>query len=162
MNDMSEQRKANRDLATSRSFPEGFQQLLGLHKLVEDAAAEAGVDPKVVELVKIRASQLNGCAYCLDMHSHDALKIGESQRRLLVLAAWRETDMFTEQERAALALTEAMTNLPAHQDVPDDVYDAAAEVFAERQLTILVWAIAVINTFNRFGVTGRTPLPARR
>lgn len=79
-----------------------------------------------------------------------------------MLSGWRETTLFDDAERAALALTESMTTLPEHQDVPDDVYDPAADVFTERQLTVLVWAIAVINTFNRFGVTGRAPLPARR
>jgi AhpD family alkylhydroperoxidase len=158
---MSEVRNPNRDAAVSRNFPAAFQQLLGLHQIVTDAAAEAGIDPKLAELIKIRASQLNGCAYCLDMHWHDARKLGETERRLAVLPAWREVDLFTEQERAALALTEALTTLAEHQDVPDDVYDAAAKVFTERQLTVVVWAAAVINTFNRFGVAGRTPLPRR-
>jgi AhpD family alkylhydroperoxidase len=155
-------RNPNRNAATARAFPEAYEQLLGLHKIVTDAAAEAGLDPKLIELVKIRASQLNGCAYCLDLHSHDARERGEDERRLYVLSSWRETTFFTEQEQAALALTEAMTRLPDHQDVPDDVYDRAAEVFTERQLTVVVWAATVINTFNRFGVTGRTPLPSHR
>jgi AhpD family alkylhydroperoxidase len=159
---MTEHRNPNRDLATSRHWPEAFKHLSSLHKLVTEAAAEADIDPKLVELVKIRASQLNGCAYCLDMHSHDARELGETERRLHVLPAWRETELFTEQERAALALTEAMTRLSETRDVPDDVYDAAAKVFTERQLTVVTWAIAVINTFNRFGVTGRTPLPELR
>jgi AhpD family alkylhydroperoxidase len=161
VDDMSHERKPNRKAAVAPAFPEAYQQLLGLHKLVEDAATEAGLDPKLMELIKIRASQLNGCAYCLDMHSHDARKLGETERRLFVLAAWRETDMFDERERAALALTEAMTHLSVHRDVLDEVYDAAADVFTERQLTVIVWAASVINTFNRFGVTGRTPLPAQ-
>lgn len=148
----------NRDAATARAFPEAYQQLLGIHKIAEDAAAEAGIDPKLVELIKIRASQLNGCAYCLDMHSRDARKKGEDERRLYVLSAWRETTLFNEQEAAALALTEAMTELSRHRDVPDEIYDRAAEVFTERQLTVVVWLATVINTFNRFGVTGRTPL----
>ncbi|HEX3650960.1 MAG TPA: carboxymuconolactone decarboxylase family protein, partial [Pseudonocardiaceae bacterium] len=144
-----------------RAFPEAFQQLLGLHKIVTDAATEAGIDPKLIELVKIRASQLNGCAYCLDMHSHDARKLGETEQRLYVLPTWRETELFTDQERAALALTEAMTTLSQHQDVPDDVYDTAAAAFTERQLTVIVWAATVINAFNRFGVTGRGKIPTR-
>lgn len=159
---MSETRNPNRDLATSRHFREAFKQLNGLHELVEKSAAEAGIDPKLVELVKIRASQLNGCGYCLDMHSHDARKLGETERRLYALAAWREVDLFTEQERAALDLTESMTRLSETRDVPDEVYDHAAKVFTEQQLPVLVWAIALINTWNRFGVTGRTPLPANR
>jgi AhpD family alkylhydroperoxidase len=157
-----EKRNPNRDAALVRSFPAAYQQLSGLHKIVTDAAADAGIDPKLIELVKIRASQLNGCAYCLDMHWHDARQLGEDERRLAVLPAWRETTLFTEQEQAALALTEAMTCLSEHQDVPDDVYDEAAKVFTEQQLTVVVWAATVINAFNRFGVTGRAPLPAHR
>jgi len=158
---MSEERNPNRKLAMASALPEAYQQLLGMHKIVEDAATEAGIDPKLVELIKIRASQLNGCAYCLDMHSRDARKNGEDERRLYVLSAWRETTLFTEQEEAALALTEAMTELPQHRDVPDEIYDRAAEVFTERQLTVVVWLATVINTFNRFGVTGRMPLRSR-
>lgn len=159
---MSTTRNPNRNAATATAFPEAYHQLAGLQKLVQDAATEAGLDARLVELVKIRASQINGCAYCLDMHSHDARELGETERRLLALAAWRETNLFTESERAALALTEAMTELPAHRTVPDDVYDAAAEVLTDKQVTAVVWAAALINTWNRFGVTGRIPLPANR
>jgi AhpD family alkylhydroperoxidase len=159
---MSDVRKGNRKPAMAPAFSEAYEQLIGLNKLVADAATEAGLDPKLMELIKIRASQLNGCAYCLDLHSHEAREIGETERRMFLLSAWRETDLFDERERAALALTEAMTRLSVHRDVPDDVYDAAADVFTERQLTVVVWAATVINTFNRFGVTGRTPLPAQR
>ncbi|HEX9335208.1 MAG TPA: carboxymuconolactone decarboxylase family protein [Pseudonocardiaceae bacterium] len=158
---MSDKRNPNRRAAVASAFPEAYEQLRGLHKLVEDAATAADLDPKLVELIKIRASQLNGCAYCLDMHSRDARKIGEDERRLYVLSAWRETDFFTEQEQAALALTEAMTDLPRHQDVPNEIYDRAAEAFNSRQLTVVVWLASVINTFNRFGVTGRARLPSR-
>lgn len=158
---MTEKRNPNRKLALASALPEAYQQLLGLNKIVADAAAEAGLDPRLIELIKIRASQLNGCAYCLDMHSRDARKKGEDERRLYVLSAWRETTFFTEQEEAALALTEAMTNLPQHQDVPDEIYDRAAQAFTERQLTVVVWLAAAINTLNRFGVTARMPLPSR-
>jgi AhpD family alkylhydroperoxidase len=143
----------------SSEFPEAYQRLLGLHRMVEAAALEAGLDHRLIELVKIRASQLNGCAFCTDMHSADAIKHGETPRRLFVLPVWRETDLFTEAERAALALTEAMTRLSEHQDVPDEVYEPAAKVFSERQLTVLGWAATVINAFNRLGVTSHTPLP---
>jgi AhpD family alkylhydroperoxidase len=159
---MTEVRNKNRNAANAPAFPEAYQQLIGLNKLVADAATEAGLDPKLMELIKIRASQLNGCAYCLDMHSHEARQLGETERRLFVLAAWRETTMFDERERAALALTEVMTRLPEYRDVPDDVYDVAAEVFTERQLTVVTWAVTTINAFNRFGVTGRSPLPSER
>jgi AhpD family alkylhydroperoxidase len=151
----------NRKAARGTAFPEAYEHLLSISKLVNSAAAEADLDPKLIELVKIRASQLNGCAFCLDMHATDALRHGENQRRLNVLPAWRETRLFTEQERAALALTEALTDLPRHQDVSDEVYDQAAKAFTERQLTIVVWAATVINAFNRFGVGARLPLPVR-
>ena len=146
-------------LQLSSAFPEAYQAILKLHVTVEKAAAEAGLEQKLLELVKTRASQINGCAFCTDMHSRDALKHGEDQRRLLVLPVWKDTDLFTETERAALALTEAMTRLPEHQDVPDEVYEPAAKLFSERQLAVLGWAVAVINAFNRLGVTSRKPLP---
>ena len=159
---MSEKRNPNRRAALASALPEAYRQLLGMNKLVEDAAADVGLDPKLVELIKIRASQLNGCAFCLDMHSRDArAKAGEDERRLYVLPAWRETTFFSEQEQAALALTEAMTNLPGHHDVPDEIYDRAAEAFTAQQLTVVVWLASVINMFNRFGVTSRMPLPSR-
>jgi AhpD family alkylhydroperoxidase len=158
---MSDKRNPNRRAAAAGALPAAYEQLLGMSKLVQDAAAEAGLDPILVELIKIRASQLNGCAFCLDMHTHDARRAGEDERRLYVLSAWRETTFFSEREQAALALTEAMTNLPTHQDVPDEIYDRAAEAFTAEQLTVVVWLATVINTFNRFGVTSRMPLPSR-
>ena len=153
-NDLSER------INLGEQLPAAYKHLLGMHQSVTKAAADAGIDPKLIELVKIRASQLNGCAFCLDMHSRDARKHGESERRIFVLAAWRETTLFTEQERAALALTEAMTTLSSTQDVPDEVYTQAAKVFAEEQLAIVSWAATVINTFNRLGVFSRLALPA--
>ncbi len=136
-----------------------YQQLLGLHTMVEKAAADAGLDQRMIELVKIRASMLNGCAFCLDMHARDARKLGESERRIYLLGAWRETSLYTAQERAALALTEAMTRLSQTQDVPDQVYDEAVRVFTEDQYRVIAWAITVINAFNRLGVTSRKAPP---
>jgi AhpD family alkylhydroperoxidase len=141
-------------------LPEAYKSLLAVHQTVQQAAADAGLDARLLELVKIRASQLNGCAFCLDMHTTDARKLGETERRLNLVAAWRETELFSEQERAALALTEAMTRLAEHRDVPDDVYDAALAVFTEEQYAVVGWAATVINAFNRLGVTSRKPLPA--
>lgn len=143
----------------SAEFPEAYKRLLGLHTAVEQAAAEAGLDQTLIELIKVRASQLNGCAFCTDMHSRDARGHGETERRLYLLPVWFETDLYTEQERAALALTDAMTRLSEHQDVPDEVYEHAAKVFSERQLAVVGYAIAVINAFNRLGVASRKPLP---
>ncbi|WP_410616319.1 carboxymuconolactone decarboxylase family protein [Amycolatopsis sp. lyj-109] len=141
--------------------PELYQAMANLQAEVNKAGANAGLDPKLLELVKTRASQLNGCAYCLDMHSRDAIELDESPRRLFVLDGWRETDLFTEQEQAALALTEAMTKLPATQTVPDDVYEQAAKVFTEDQYRAVAWEIIAINSWNRMTITSHTPLPKR-
>lgn len=138
---------------------EEFKQLLKLNAVVEKSAKDAGLPKALIELVKIRASQLNGCAFCLDMHSRDAVEAGEDPRRLFVLSAWRETDLFSEQERAALELAEAMTTLSRTQDVPDEIYDRATGVFTEDQYIAVAWAVAVINTFNRLAVTARKDLP---
>lgn len=141
------------------ALPQGYKHLAALHTTVQKAAADAGLDQRVIELVKIRASQLNGCAYCIDAHTRDARKLGETERRLYLLNAWRETDLYTEQERAALALTEAMTLLPAHRDVPDEVYRQATAVFTEEQYAAVAWAATLINALNRLGVTSHKPLP---
>ncbi|CAL9445081.1 carboxymuconolactone decarboxylase family protein [Streptomyces sp. enrichment culture] len=123
-----------------------------------DAASRKGLDPKLLELVKIRASQLNRCAFCLDMHSKDALAAGESVERIVQLAAWEESPHFyTEKELAAIELTEAVTVL-TDGFVPDEVYGRAAARFEEAELAQLVAAITVINAWNRFGVTCR-PTP---
>ncbi len=113
-----------------------------------------GLDPPLLELVKTRASQLNGCAYCLDMHTKDARAAGESEERLYLLSAWRESPLYTPRERAALALTEAVTLL-ADTGAPDAVYEEAAAQFPEPELAALIWAIVVINAWNRIGVTTR-------
>ncbi|MGW3936906.1 carboxymuconolactone decarboxylase family protein [Streptomyces phaeochromogenes] len=130
--------------------PEVYKAMVRL-----DAAARKGVDPVLLELVKIRASQLNHCAFCLDMHTKDAFAAGESVERIVQLSAWEESRHFyTEKELAALALTEAVTVL-TDGFVPDDVYEAAARQFDEAELTQLIAAITVINAWNRFGVTCR-------
>ncbi|GGV74903.1 MULTISPECIES: carboxymuconolactone decarboxylase family protein [Streptomyces] len=120
-----------------------------------DTAARQGLDPKLYELVKIRASQINHCAFCLDMHTKDALAAGESVERIVQLSAWEESRHFyTEKELAAIELTEAVTVL-TDGFVPDEVYDKAAEHFEEKELAQLIAAITVINAWNRFGVTCR-------
>ncbi|WP_430382918.1 carboxymuconolactone decarboxylase family protein [Streptomyces sp. P10-4] len=129
-----------------------------------DSVAKRGLDPKLYELVKIRASQLNHCAFCLDMHTKDALAAGESVERIVQLSAWQESRHFyTEKELAAIELTEAVTVLTGGTSqttsgggfVPDEVYAKAAKHFDEAELSQLVAAIAVINAWNRFGVTFR-------
>ncbi|SCE09844.1 alkylhydroperoxidase AhpD family core domain-containing protein [Streptomyces sp. DvalAA-19] len=130
--------------------PDVFQAMVRL-----DAAARKGLDPLLLELVKVRASQLNRCALCLDMHSKDALAAGESVERIVQLSAWDESRHFyTEKEIAALELTEAVTVL-TDGFVPDEVYARAAEHFEPAELARLIAAITVINAWNRFGVTTR-------
>ncbi|MFH8434012.1 carboxymuconolactone decarboxylase family protein [Streptomyces sp. NPDC085942] len=137
-------------ISVSQLLPDVYKAMVRL-----DIAARQGLDPVLVELVKIRASQLNQCAFCLDMHSKDALAAGESVERIVQLGAWRESRHFyTEKELAALALTEAVTVL-TDGFVPDEVYAQAAEHFEEAELARLIAAITVINAWNRFGVTGR-------
>ncbi len=133
--------------------PDVFKAMIRL-----DAAAGRGLDPVLRELVKIRASQLNHCAFCLDMHTKDALAAGESVERIVQLSAWEESRHFyTGKELAALELTEAVTVL-TDGFVPDEVYERAAAHFEEAELAQLIAAISVINAWNRFGVTcRRTP-----
>ncbi|HVY09885.1 MAG TPA: carboxymuconolactone decarboxylase family protein [Mycobacteriales bacterium] len=135
--------------------PRAYQAVLGMEKYVRSS----GLDKLLYELVKIRASQLNGCAYCLDMHHRDARKAGEDQRRLDVLSAWREApDLYTAKERAALALTEEVTLI--HRDgVTDDVWQAARDEFDEAGLAALLMAIATINVWNRLAVSTHQELP---
>jgi AhpD family alkylhydroperoxidase len=115
---------------------------------------EIRIDPALRELVKLRASILNGCAYCIDMHTKDARKAGESEQRLYAIAAWHEAPFFSERERAALALTDAVT-LIAETHVPAAVYDEAARHFDPEELAHLIWQIAAINAWNRTAVATR-------
>jgi AhpD family alkylhydroperoxidase len=124
-------------------------------------AAAKDVEVSLGELIKIRASQINHCAFCLDMHVNDARKHGETEQRLALVAAWQEAgDLFTGRERAALALTEAITELH-HGHVSDEVYAAAAEVFSERELGQVIAMAVTINAWNRINVATRLPAPRR-
>ncbi|WP_019055670.1 carboxymuconolactone decarboxylase family protein [Streptomyces prunicolor] len=134
----------------AKHAPEVYKAMVRL-----DAAARRGLDPTLLELVKIRASQLNHCAFCLDMHTKDALAAGESVERIIQLGAWEESRHFyTEKELAAIELTEAVTVI-TDSFVPDEVYERAAEQFEEAELAQLIAAITVINAWNRFGVSTR-------
>ena len=115
----------------------------------------AGIDPRVRELVRIRASQLNGCAYCIDMHTKDARAIGETEQRIYALPAWRETPFFTDRERAALAFTETVTML-ADTHVPDEAYAAVAAEYSEQEVAALISLIVMINAWNAVGVATRS------
>jgi AhpD family alkylhydroperoxidase len=116
------------------------------------------LDPRLRELVRVRASQINGCAYCIDMHTKDARAIGETEQRLYALPAWRDAPFFTERERAALAFTEAVTQL-AVDHVPDQAYDAVAARFSPDEVAALVALIVAINAWNRIAVSTRTWVP---
>lgn len=144
----------------SDALPEARKHLGRLAQTASTAAADAGLDQAVIELVKIRVSQLNGCAYCTDAHSAEAVAAGEQPRRIFALPVWRETELFSEQERAALELAEAMTELPAHREVPDEVYRRATTVLGEAAYVAVAWAVTAMNALNRIGVTSRKPLPA--
>ncbi|WP_069771319.1 carboxymuconolactone decarboxylase family protein [Streptomyces sp. LUP30] len=141
-------------VALKKTTPQVSAAMASLHAAAVSAAQEAKVEPEILELVRTRASQINGCAFCLDMHTKDARAHGESEQRLYALNAWRETPFFSERERAALALTEAVTLVHDGQ-VPDAVYAEAAEVFDEAQLAALIWAAAVINAYNRIAIATR-------
>ncbi|MEU3607283.1 carboxymuconolactone decarboxylase family protein [Streptomyces sp. NPDC035033] len=132
----------------SQVAPKVFKAVLAL-----DAAARDGLDPVLVELVQIRASQINRCAYCIDYHTGDARRAGESEERIYQLGAWEESSLYTAEERAALALTEAVTLLPA--GVGDAVYAEAEKHFGEKGLAQLIALIFTVNAWNRMNVTTR-------
>ena len=133
-----------------------------IHKIVPDyyramAAVESvpkHIEQSLHELIKIRVSQINGCGFCLDAHSREAMAGGETVQRIVLLDAWRESPQFSERERAALALAEAVTLISVDQ-VPDDVYNEAAECFEPQELGELIWRIAMINVWNRIAITTR-------
>jgi AhpD family alkylhydroperoxidase len=127
-----------------------YQPLLGMEKYLE----ECGIEESLLHLIRMRASQINGCAYCLDMHSKDLRAIGETEQRLYSLDAWRECPYYTERERAALAWTEAVT-LITQGHVPDAVYEEAKKQFTERELSDLTVAVAAINAWNRLAIPSR-------
>lgn len=128
-----------------------FRAMLGM----ENHVRQCGLEHSLLELVKTRASQINGCAYCIDMHTKDARAAGETEQRLYGLSAWHETPFYTERERAALELTEAVT-LIANGPVPDELYQRVREHFSEEETVNLVAAIIAINGWNRLALTFRT------
>lgn len=130
-----------------KASPDAMKAMMAL----EVAISKLGLEKSLIELVKLRASQINGCAFCIDMHTSDARKAGETERRLYGVTAWRETPFFTERERAALAWTEALTRV-ADTHAPDADYEMAAAQFSEKELVDLTLAINAINSWNRFSV----------
>ncbi|MBS1950146.1 MAG: 4-carboxymuconolactone decarboxylase domain/alkylhydroperoxidase AhpD family core domain protein [Cytophagales bacterium] len=137
----------------SKIAPTAYEAMLALEKYI----AQSELDKKLYKLIKTRASQINGCAYCINMHTNEALKMGETAQRLFLLDAWRETDLYTEKERAVLELTECMT-LISNNHVPDEIYQKAATHLSENEMAAVIMAVVVINGWNRIAITARTPL----
>jgi AhpD family alkylhydroperoxidase len=131
--------------------PEGIRAVAGL----ETYLRTSGLEQSLLDLIKTRASQLNGCAYCLDMHTKDARARGETEQRLYALPAWRATPFYTDQERAALAWTDAVT-LISHGPVPDTIYELARRHFSDKELVDLTLALVAINGWNRLSIAFRT------
>jgi AhpD family alkylhydroperoxidase len=142
--------------------PDAFQAMMAISEYVQ----ECGLEKSILELVKIRASQINGCAFCLDSHSKDARKAGESEQRLYLLNGWRESPLYTPAERAALAWTDALT-LVSKTHAPDDAYEALRPHFSNKQIVDLTILIGQINLWNRLAIGMRyvhdvDPAPSRR
>lgn len=141
----------NERLSMIKLAPAAYSAMIQLEQAVRGLGLESGL----YELVKIRASQINGCAFCLDMHTKDARAAGETEQRIYALNAWREAPFYSDRERAALAFTESVT-LVANDHVPDAVYAQAAKHFNEHELAALIMAITTINAWNRIAIASRT------
>ncbi|WP_231460581.1 MULTISPECIES: carboxymuconolactone decarboxylase family protein [unclassified Pedobacter] len=133
-----------------KTEPAAYQAMYALEKYL----AGSKLTPIHKELIKMRASQINGCAFCLNMHSVDARKLGETEQRIYLLNAWKETNLFTEEEQAILALTEEVTLITNH--VSDNTYNKAAKLFDQNYLSQIIMAIVTINAWNRIAITSRT------
>src|SRR5437773_12181973 len=138
-------------LEARKASPAAYRAMLALEMFVQKSSK---LEASLIELVKMRASQINGCAYCIDMHSKDARAAGESEQRLYALSAWRETPFFTDRERAALEWTEAVTRV-GETHVPDEIYQRVAAEFDESELVALTFGVVVINSWNRLAVSFR-------
>jgi AhpD family alkylhydroperoxidase len=138
-------------LEADKLVPEALKAILQVQAYINN---HSGLEQSLLNLVSLRASQINGCAWCIDMHTKDARASGETEQRLYLTSAWREAPFYTDRERAALAWTEAVT-LVAKDHVPDDVYEEARSQFSDKELVNLTLAITQINTWNRFNVAFR-------
>lgn len=137
----------------SKVDAEAYEAMLGLEKYL----AQSGLDKTLYELIKTRASQINGCAFCINMHTRDAIELGETAQRLFLLDAWRETELFSDKERSVLELTEAMT-LITKGHVSDEIYSNAAAHLTPNELAAVIMAVVAINGWNRIAITTRMPL----
>lgn len=137
-----------------KESPAAMKAMMGLEKYID----KSGLDRSLYELIKMRASQINGCHYCINMHSRDAMAAGETAQRLFLLDAWWEVDLFTDKEKAVLALTDAMTNLAYARGIPDDVYNEAAKHLTTEELSAVIIGIVAINGWNRIAIVTEMPL----
>ncbi|MFE1982006.1 carboxymuconolactone decarboxylase family protein [Streptomyces mirabilis] len=152
--------------ATQRIFidkqsPKAYHALVQASEAVRATAADAGLDRTVVELINLRVSQINGCAYCLNVHTRAALRAGETAQRLGVLAAWRDTELFTPAERAALALAEATTE-PTDAAAQETAWTGARDVLTDDQISAVIWVAITINAFNRVSIMSKHPVRTER
>jgi AhpD family alkylhydroperoxidase len=138
----------NKRIEWAKASPEAYKALVGL----EMALGKSGLDSALLELIRLRASQINGCAYCVNMHANDARKAGETEARLQTVSVWAETRFFSEKEKTVLAWVESLTLLPVHRHAPQDQYEALLEHYSEADVANITLAIATINAWNRFGV----------
>lgn len=147
-----------RRIFIDKQSPKAFHALVQVSEAVRATASEAGLDRTTVELINVHVSQLNGCAYCLDVHITAALRAGESPRRLGVLSAWRDTGLFAPSERAALALAEATTD-PVNAATQTSAFETARQVLSEDQISAAIWVAVTINAFNRVSIMSKHPVP---
>ncbi|MFE7790041.1 carboxymuconolactone decarboxylase family protein [Streptomyces sp. NPDC057460] len=144
----------SRRVFIDKQSPKAYHALVETAEAARAVATEAGLDRTLVELINLRVSQINGCAYCLSVHTRAALRAGETTLRLGVLAAWRDTELFTARERAALALAEATTE-PANAVAQEDAYAAAREVLTDDEISAVIWVAITINAFNRVSILSK-------
>ena len=144
-------------LYLDKAEPDIFTAMSGVSKQIAAAAGQAGIREQLLELVNLRISQINGCAYCLDVHSKKALRLGEDPRRLAVLQTWQETTLFDDAESAALELAEVVTRLPAPA-VREEVEDAARRVLGDEAYAVVAWAAVMMNSFNRLSIVSHHPV----
>lgn len=140
-----------------KQHPAVWRAINGLALKVKEAAADAGIDARTLELLNVRISQINGCAYCLDLHVREALEAGETSQRLAVLLAWRDTALFTEKERAALALVESITELPSQQ-LREQEEGMARKCLTEEEFSVVSWVAVSMNAFNRISIVSHHPV----
>ncbi|GAB7184543.1 carboxymuconolactone decarboxylase family protein [Kitasatospora sp. Ki12] len=154
---------ADRRVFIDKQSPQAYKAMVAAAEATREAAAEAGLDRRLVELINLRVSQINGCAFCLNVHTKAALREGETTQRLGVLPAWRDTELFDARERAALALAEATTD-PADATLQEAAYGAARAALSEAEISAAVWVAITINAFNRVSIMSKHPVrpaPAR-